>query len=75
MITYQRFMIGAHLRQSTYHATPCSDHEHCTMCGVKFSESSKELQHGYVTLDGRHWVCKECLNDYKEEYDWILENP
>ncbi len=74
MITYQRFMVNAKLKKSTF--LPCdeNDHEHCTMCGVKFSKAQNDMHEGYVTLDGQHWVCPECLNDYAKEYSWTLEN-
>lgn len=74
MITYQRFMIGTRLKKSIYPASPIDDHEHCTMCGAKFSAHQGDIHEGYVTLDGQHWICSECLNDYSEEYGWIVEN-
>ena len=26
----------------------------------------------YVTLNGEHWVCAECLRDYGQEYKWTV---
>ena len=37
MVDYQQFMFGAHLKRSAYPVSPLDDHEHCTMCGAKFS--------------------------------------
>jgi hypothetical protein len=28
---------------------------------------------GYVTEDGRHWICKECFNDFREQFEWKVE--
>ena len=72
MITYQRFMINVKLKKSVFSPSAESDHEHCTMCGAKFSANPNDLQEGYVTLDGQHWVCSDCLNDYKKEYQWTF---
>ena len=74
MVDYQQFMFGAHLKRSAYPVSPLDDHEHCTMCGAKFSENLDGIHEGYVTTDGQHWVCNECLNDYKKEYGWVVEN-
>lgn len=74
MIIYQRFMLGVHLKRSTYPISPYDDHEHCTMCGAKFSKHPDEIHEGYVTTDGQYWICDECLNEYKKEYGWVIEN-
>lgn len=73
MITYQRFMINAHLKRSIFQTSLDNDHEHCTMCGAKFSSQNSDLHEGYVTLDDRNWVCEECINDYKDKYNWTIE--
>lgn len=74
MITYQSFMLGTRLRRSSFPANTCTDHEHCTMCGAKFSAEPKDLQEGYVDVEGNHWVCFECMRDYKDEYGWSVES-
>jgi len=47
---------------------PDWDHEHCCFCWDKFSEYDGDLHEGYCTLDGKHWICKECFNDFKEMF-------
>lgn len=74
MITYQRFMLYAKLQKSTFHAHGEIDHEHCVMCGAKFSEAPVDLQEGYVTWNRDHWVCPDCLNDFRDEYHWTLND-
>ena len=67
-------MLGVHLKRSTYPISPYDDHEHCTMCGAKFSKHPDEIHEGYVTTDGQHWVCDACFNDYRKAYGWVVEN-
>ena len=74
MITYQRFMINAQLKRSVFQTRLGCDHEHCTMCGAKFSSKDADLHEGYVTSNDTHWVCRECMNDYRNEYNWTIEN-
>ena len=74
MRLYQAFMLNAALRPSPFTPTPANDHEHCVMCGIKFSAHPDDLHSGYVTLDNRHWVCPECLTEYKTEYRWTVAN-
>lgn len=70
MIKYQHFMVNAVMEKKDYKKSDLSEHEHCTMCGTKFSERTKDLHLGYVTKDGIHWVCSECFEYYKQEYGW-----
>ena len=46
------------------------EHDHCEFCGVKFSLNPNDVTEGYSTEDGYHWICTECFNDFKEEFDW-----
>ncbi len=48
------------------------DHDHCEFCGDKFSLHTSDLKEGYSTEDGYHWICNQCFNDFKEEYNWQL---
>lgn len=73
MTVYQPFMMNVRLKRGEFAATADNDHEHCVMCGAKFSEKTEEMHCGYVTVDGRHWVCEECLCEYRAAYDWTVE--
>jgi hypothetical protein len=46
------------------------DHDHCEFCGSRFSLLQADLKSGYSTEDGYHWVCEQCYNDFKEEFNW-----
>jgi len=54
------------------------DHDHCEGCWAKFMERSAPdaLVEGYVTEDGRRWVCSECFRDLKDVMDWqVVASP
>lgn len=70
MISYQKFMLHQALRRRAFVGTPENDHEHCVMCGFKFTACMT----GCATLDGRHWVCEDCVSDFRSEYDWTFED-
>lgn len=54
------------------------DHEHCVFCWAKFYLHPECLQAGYCTAPentpGADWICPECYEDFKEMFDWHLEN-
>lgn len=72
MITYQSFLVGKRLFSREFKQSKTSDHEHCNMCGAKFSENSNDLHYGFSTEDQIGWVCPECFEYYKNEYKWTI---
>lgn len=50
------------------------DHDHCEFCGKKFSLMDGDLQKGYTTVNGYHWVCVNCFIDFKDEFNWLVED-
>ena len=46
---YQGFMLNKELKKSRFIPSVENDHEHCTMCGAKFSANHDDIQEGYVT--------------------------
>jgi hypothetical protein len=50
-----------------------SDHAHCEFCWAKFMERPGPdiLLEGYVSSDGRCWVCKPCFDDFEKMFAWI----
>jgi hypothetical protein len=71
----ERYIGGAMLHRATYHA-PSSvwDHDHCEFCWAKFMDSDEPeiLREGYVTDDGRDWVCPQCFEDFRERFGWTI---
>lgn len=49
------------------------DHEHCDFCGAKISEYSDDLHEGYCTENEEYWICEECYNDFKEMFNWKID--
>ena len=50
------------------------DHNHCEFCGAKFMGSGGPdiVKEGYATEDEYRWICKQCFEDFKDEFKWIL---
>lgn len=71
----EHFLKGVSLMSSRYYPYNENwEHDHCEFCGKKFSLCTNDLNEGYSTKDGYHWICKECFNDFKDEFDWYIEN-
>jgi len=71
----ERYLKGISLTWKKYTATPENeDHNHCEFCFKKFMEIVGEdiLTEGYASKDNKHWVCKQCFTDFKEEYKWKI---
>lgn len=50
------------------------DHDHCEFCGKKISLKSGDLNSGYSTDDGYHWICAPCMHDFRAEFKWEVNN-
>jgi len=46
------------------------DHDHCKFCFKTISEFEGDLNDAYTTQDDYHWICPQCFEDFKEEYEW-----
>lgn len=68
-----RYLIGKTLIYNEFLASGDNDHEHCNLCGAKFSERQEDLHYGYVTKDNDIWICKDCYEYYKDLYRWEIE--
>ena len=45
-------------------------HEHCEFCWEKaMTNMACEF---YCTKDMRYWICKECFEDFREQFGWTL---
>ena len=63
-----RYLLGASLTRRTY-VPPRQDWDvaHCAFCLAPFVDPARPqaLREGLVTLDGRHWVCPSCFEDFR----------
>ena len=66
------YLYKAGLIKSIFKKSSNNDHEHCEFCWSKFGEEDNTLHVGYCTIDKRVWICKQCYNDFKEQFDWHL---
>ena len=52
------------------------DHDHCEFCHAKFCNDTVScLTKGYSAENGYRWVCKQCMIDFQEKYNLLLEKP
>ncbi len=67
----ENFLKNAKLIFRTYKTNSSHwDHDHCAFCWDKFSEVEGDLHEGYSTADNKHWICKDCFNDFKEMFNF-----
>ena len=45
-------------------------HEHCAFCWEK-AMTNIDCEF-YCTKGMRHWICKECFEDFKNKFDWSI---
>lgn len=52
------------------------DHDHCEFCWEKFCANPVEgcFHEGYVTKDKKHWVCKDCYEDFRDRFRYNTTN-
>ena len=71
----ENYLDGAVLEFRSY-SPPNSnwDHDHCAFCWSKFCDSNELgcLREGYVTDDGKFWVCINCFNDFRDRFRFSL---
>ena len=62
-------------REKYKRPSPEWDHDHCQFCWEKFMEEGFEgtLHEGYVSKEGDRWVCFQCFDDFKEKFQFRLE--
>lgn len=46
------------------------DHDHCSFCFARISPYDIEV--AYCTEDGHHWICPDCYEDFKDQFNWTL---
>lgn len=67
----ERYLSGVELCWSSYEPFREGwDHDHCEFCGRKFAVEGGDFTEGYRTLDGYHWISKDCYDDFKGLFNW-----
>lgn len=72
----ERYLKGAQLSRQSYNMYRGNqDHDHCAFCWKKFTAIKSDedsIQAGYVTGDHYHWICDECFNDFRLQFEWTI---
>lgn len=66
-----RYLLGANVVRSPYvPALSGWDVAHCVFCLVPFVDSARHavMPEGFVTLDGLHWICPACYQDFRQAF-------
>lgn len=73
----EKWLTGATFCWQTYKPRPNWDHDHCVFDSRRISAEPGERNEGYVTTDHRrHWVCKECFQDFAGMFKWkVVDCP
>ena len=68
------YLFGQKIKKIKFVETDLSDHEHCSFCWEKIGAEKDQLNEGYCTMDGRHWICEVCFEDFKNTFQWHVVN-
>ena len=70
----EKYLKGAELcRKRHARASDSWDHDHCEFCTAKFAEEGlipDALHEGYATTDNYRWICEQCFEDFKDQFEW-----
>jgi hypothetical protein len=74
----ERYLKGVTLtlrKYERYAPNPSWDHDHCEFCGAKFmvEDVPDVLHEGYCTADQYRWICVGCFTDFREHFEWKVE--
>ena len=56
-----------------FYGTELNDHVHCELCWDKISMFDSDLNYGYVSDDGKIWLCPDCVNNFKQLLCWKIK--
>jgi len=69
----EEYLTGVRLRKKRYRKRSEDwEHDHCEFCWRKFSERPGDLNEGYATEDEYRWICENCYEDFKEQFQWTV---
>ena len=61
----EKYLSGKHVSLKKWVSNNSNwDHDHCEFCMIKISSSVEDVNEAYVTDDNKHWICKQCFNDF-----------
>lgn len=69
-----KYLLGVTLIKQSYKSNnPNNDHDHCEFCMAKFGSGNDELKQGYSTEDSSIWICSQCYEDFKIQFEWNVK--
>jgi hypothetical protein len=71
-----RYLKGVMLHRARYRRPGGEwDHDHCEFCWEPLVEDDcqDELSEGFTTPDQNRWVCPQCFEDFKHQFDWVMD--
>lgn len=46
------------------------EHEHCEFCSARIDKNTPVA---YSSDNNYHWICKKCYEDFKDMFEWSVE--
>lgn len=71
LFNQDKFLQGKRLFRNHFVPTEQNDHEHCCFCCEKIDQENPEA---YCTTDINDWICLQCYEDFKEQFQWQIES-
>lgn len=65
----EQYLMNRTLIRKEY-TIPLPAHEHCDFCWKTFSLAPGDLSWGYTTLEEDVWICDQCFEDFREQFEW-----
>ena len=73
MTGQDEYLLGVKLVRRRYDG---GDQAYCEFCGHKFMKNAEGVTEcsaeGYVTEDGKFWVCDNSYKDFCEPFKWFI---
>ena len=74
LVNQINYLYKKKLERQPFFVSATRDHEHCSFCWNKFGELDGMLHEGYCTADEQYWICDHCFEDFKEMFQWQLND-
>ncbi len=68
------YLLNKKLEHRRFDRALCvEEHDQCDFCWALFDKDKENPSYAYYSPDEKVWVCEECYNDFKEHFNWIVE--
>lgn len=66
----KKYLFRKKLKRTAFAPSMQNDHAHCSFCWEKFGLCEGMSKMGYKTIVGNWWICDQCFQDFKDEFEW-----